>query len=218
MKTAIFVPIKLNSQRLKNKMLLPIGKKLLCQHIFNTLINVKKNLNIDIDVYCFCSDEKIKEYLPNDIIFIKRDSSLDSNETKGIDIYNSFINIVDSDIYCLCHATSPFIKMESIIKGLNKLINEDYDSSFSVSKLQTFTWFKNKPLNYDFTNVVRTQEIEPIFWETSAFYIFKKEILKKHKRRIGFKSFMVETDKVESIDIDNIEDYELARHIANNAD
>lgn len=216
MKSIIFVPIKLNSQRLENKMLLPLGEKVLCQHIFKTLVNVKKHLNVDI--YCFCSSEKIKEYLPNDVIFVKRDSSLDSNDTKGIDIYNSFVDIVDSDIYCLCHATSPFIKEESIIKGLNKLINEGYDSSFSVAKVQTFTWFKNKPLNYDFVNVVRTQEIEPIFWETSAFYIFKKEILKKYKRRIGFKPFMIETDKVESIDIDNYEDYELARHITNNAD
>ena len=216
MKIAIFVPIKLNSERLKNKMLLPLGKKILCQHIFKTLLNVKKKLNIDI--YCFCSDEKIKKYLPNDVIFIKRDSSLDSNDTKGFDIYNSFIDIVDSDIYCLCHATSPFIKEKSIIKGLDKLINEDYDSSFSVSKLKTFSWFKNKPLNYDFINVVRTQEIEPVFWETSAFYIFKKEILKIHKRRIGFKPFMVETDKIESIDIDEQEDYELARYIADVTD
>ena len=29
---------------------------------------------------------------------------------------------------------------------------------------------------------------------------------------------MIETDKVESIDIDNYEDYELARHITNNSD
>ena len=61
MKSIIFVPIKLNSQRLENKMLLPLGEKVLCQHIFKTLVNVKKHLNVDI--YCFCSSEKIKEYL-----------------------------------------------------------------------------------------------------------------------------------------------------------
>ena len=38
MKIVIFVPIKLKSERLPNKMLLPLGNKLLCQHIFNTLI------------------------------------------------------------------------------------------------------------------------------------------------------------------------------------
>ena len=212
MKIVIFVPIKLNSQRLKNKMLLPLGNKLLCQHIFDTLLNVKKE-NQEIDIYCYCSDEKIKNYLPNNIIFLKRDSSLDSNETKGIDIYKSFINAVDSDIYCLCHATSPFITKSSIIKGIDKLIKENYDSSFSVSKIQTFSWYKNKPINYDLKNVVRTQEIEPVFWETSAFYIFKKEILNKYNRRIGFNPYLIETDRIESIDIDEIEDYELANKI-----
>ena len=208
MKIVAFVPIKLNSQRLPNKMLLPLGNKLLCQHVFDTLIEVKKE--IDIVIYCYCSDEKIKKYLPNDIIFLKRDTKLDHNKTKGIDIYKSFINYINSDIYCLCHATSPFIKKDSIINGLNKLINEKYDSSFSVSKIQTFSWYNNKPLNYEFKNVVRTQDIKPVFWETSAFYIFKKSILLKYNRRIGYNPYMIETNRIESIDIDEIEDYELA--------
>ena len=214
MKIVCFVPIKLKSQRLQNKMFLPLGSKKLCQHIFDSLIEVKKKINIDI--YCYCSDEKIKEFLPKSIIFLKRDKSLDENETKGIDIYKSFIDKIDIDIYCLCHATSPFIKSESIIKGLKKLLLEEYDSSYSVSRIQTFTWYKNKPLNYNLENVVRTQEIEPIFWETSAFYIFKKEILEKYNRRIGFNSCMIETDRIESIDIDKREDYQMALNIINN--
>lgn len=212
MKIACFVPIKLNSQRLPNKMLLPLQNKPLVWHIFNTLLEVKKKYD-NFDIYCFCSDEKIKEYLPNNILFLKRDPQLDNNETKGIEIYNSFINIIDSDIYALCHATSPFIKADSIIKGLDKLIEEGHDSSFSVSKIQTFTWFDSKPLNYSFENVVRTQDINPVYYETSAFYIFKKDILKKYGRRIGFNPSLIETDRVESIDIDEKEDYELAAKI-----
>ena len=113
MKIASFVPIKLNSERLPDKMLLPIGNKLLCQHIFDILLEVKKS--IDMDIYCFCSDEKIMQYLPENIIFLKRDISLDLNETKGLDIYKSFSEKIDADIYGLFHATSPFIKSESII-------------------------------------------------------------------------------------------------------
>lgn len=211
MKISVFVPIKLNSERLPNKMLLPLGEKFLCQHIFETLIEVKKKINIDI--YCFCSDISIKKYLPYNVNLIIRNSELDSNQTKGIDIYKSFSKIIDSDIYCLCHATSPFIKKDSIIDGLKKVLEEDYDSSFSVSKIQTFAWFNNLPFNYSLENVVRTQDIKPIFWETSAFYIFKKNILEQHNRRIGFKPFKVLTDKIESIDIDEKEDYELAKKI-----
>jgi CMP-N-acetylneuraminic acid synthetase len=209
MKVVAFVPIKLKSQRLKNKMLLPLGNKVLCQIIFETLINVKKQFNDSIDIYCFCSDPKIKQFLPDGINFLERDQSLDRNETKGLDIYKSFVNKVEADTYILCHATSPFIKEKSILTGINKVLNEGYDSAFSVSEVKTFCWFKNNPLNYSFTNVVRTQDIEPIFWETSAFYIFKKDVIDQ-ERRIGNNSFMVKTDRIESIDIDEKEDYDLA--------
>ena len=168
-----------------------------------------------MDIYCFCSDEKIKEYLPENILFLERDISLDSNKTKGLDIYKSFSDKIDADIYGLFHATSPFIEPESIIIGFNKIIKENYDSSFSVSRIQTFTWYDNKPLNYNLDDIVRTQDIKPIFYETSAFYIFRNELLKKYNRRIGQNPFMVETDNIESIDIDEKKDYELAININN---
>ena len=211
MKIVCFVPIKLKSSRLPNKMLLPLGDKILCQHIFFTLLNVKKKL--DIDIYCFCSDNKIIEYLPKGIKFLKRDKKLDSNETKGMDIYKSFVNLVNADIYSLVHATSPFLKSDSMLKGLNSVINENYDSSLSVSKIQTFCWYKSKPLNYSLDNIVRTQDIDSVFYETSAFFIFKKNILINSNRRIGFKPYFVETDRIESIDIDELQDYELAKKI-----
>jgi CMP-N-acetylneuraminic acid synthetase len=211
MKPVFFVPIKLQSQRLPNKMLLKLGNKLLCQYIFDVLIEVKKK--IDIDIYCFCSDEKIKHYLPQEVLFLKRDEKLDRNETKGLEIYKSFCNLVKVDIYGLVHATSPFIKAESIIKGLENVINNSNDSSFSVSKIQTFCWYDNKILNYSLDNVVRTQDIKPVYWETSAFYIFKSEILNKLNRRIGKNPYLVETDRIESIDIDEKEDFILAEKI-----
>ena len=225
MKVVCFVPIKLKSQRLPDKMLLPLGNSLLFQHIFNTLIEVKKEVEDEVkkevedevEIYCFCSDESIKNLLPNDVNFLKRDSKLDRDETKGIEIYNSFCSQIDADIYVLCHATSPFIKSRSIINGLNKVLYEKYDSSMSVSKIQTFCWYDNKTLNYELTNVVRTQDIKPVYWETSAFYIYKSDILKTHNRRIGFNPYLVTTDRIESIDIDEREDYDLAKSIINNA-
>ena len=146
---------------------------------------------------------------------MQRDKSLDRNETKGMEINQYFINKIYGDIYLLCHATSPFIKKESIIKGLKKITNDNYDSSFSASKIQTFCWYNNKPLNYLLDNVVRTQDINPIYWETSAFYIFTNKIIKNY-RRIGDNTSIIETDRLESIDIDELQDYELCCKIINN--
>ena len=60
MKTAAFVPIRLNSQRVSGKNLRPLsGSPLMC-HILRTLTEVE---GID-EVYVYCSDERIREFLP----------------------------------------------------------------------------------------------------------------------------------------------------------
>ena len=72
-KVVAFVPIKLNSQRLANKNILPLGDQSLCWYVFNNLLRIDK---ID-EVYVFCSDEKVMNYLPKGVKFLKRDSYLD---------------------------------------------------------------------------------------------------------------------------------------------
>ena len=208
-KVCAFVPIKLRSVRLPNKMFLKLGDTYICEFIFHTLLEVKKI--IDMDIYCYCSDPEIIQHLPDGVRFLQRSKHLDSDTTKGIDIYNAFCSEVTSDIYALFHATSPFIRSDSIIKGLQSVIDGDYDSAFSCSKIQTFCWYDNSPINYKLTDVIKTQDLQPVLWETSAFYIFHSDVINEQKRRIGNKPFMVHTDKIESVDIDEYEDFKLCK-------
>jgi CMP-N-acetylneuraminic acid synthetase len=201
-----FVPIRLNSKRLLKKNLLPIGGHPLCWYIFNNLLKVKK---ID-EVYVFCSDKKIMDYVPNGVKILIRDSYLDGDLVKGFEIYKSFIELIDSDIYILAHATSPFISSKSIENSLIRVMEDYNDSALSVQRKQTFSWFNGKPLNYNPKDVPRTQDIEPVYIETSGFFIFKKNIFKDHGRRIGFNPYFQEVDYFEAIDIDTKEDYEFA--------
>lgn len=209
MKTVAFVPIRLNSKRVVGKNLKMLGKKPLMCYILDTLANIKK---ID-EVYVYCSQESIKEYLPKGVKFLKRPEFLDRDETLGKEIYEEFTKTVDADIYILAHTTSPFMKEETVENALDKILNEGYDSAFSCEKIQTFTWYDGKPLNYDLKEIPRTQTIEPIYVETSAFFMFKRDIWKVHKQRIGFKPYMAQVDKIEGVDIDWPEDFEFAEKI-----
>ncbi len=211
MKVVAFVPIKLNSSRVPHKNILEVGGRPLCYHIMDTLLKVN---HID-EVYVYCSDSKIKNYIPEGIKYLKRDEKLDQDLVKGEDIYKAFINEIDADIYILAHTTSPFTKVESIQNALNQVMFEGYDSSFSAQKIQTFTWYKGSPLNYSFTDVVRTQDIEPVLVETSGFYMFKKEIFSEHARRIGFNPYIQIVNNLEAIDIDEVEDFEFAKLVGN---
>lgn len=209
MRVAAFVPIRLNSKRVVGKNLKVLGNKPLMQYILETLKEVS---GID-DIYVYCSNDDISHQLPQDIKFLRRDATLDSDETLGKDIYDAFVKDVDADIYILAHTTSPFIKSKTIENALNEVISGRHDSSFSAQKIQTFTWFKGKPLNYDLREIPRTQTIEPIFFETSAFYIFRREVWTKQHQRIGNTPYMAIVDPIEGIDIDYPEDFEFAEKI-----
>lgn len=209
MKVVAFVPIRLNSKRVAGKNLKLLGDKPLLLYILETLVKVPQLT----DVYVYCSQESIIPYLPKGVKFLKRDSSLDSDETLGKEIYEAFVRDIDADIYMLAHTTSPFIKPETISNALEKVINEGHDSSFSAQKIQTFTWYDGKPLNYDLKEIPRTQTIEPVYVETSAFYIFKREVWTELHQRVGSRPFMAITDAIEGVDIDNPEDFDFATKI-----
>ncbi|MBE6223871.1 MAG: acylneuraminate cytidylyltransferase family protein [Bacteroidales bacterium] len=209
MKTVAFVPIRLNSKRVVGKNLKNLGNKPLMCYVLETLAKVS---GVD-DVYVYCSSEDVIPYLPEGVKYLKRPEFLDSDETLGKEIYEEFTKTIDADVYILAHTTSPFLKIETFENALNKIKNEDFDSAFSAEKVQTFTWFGGKPLNYDLKEIPRTQTIEPIYVETSAFFMFKKDVWKVHKQRIGFNPYIALVDKIEGVDIDWPEDFEFAEKI-----
>lgn len=211
MRVVAFIPIRLNSKRVAGKNLKKLGGKPLISYVTEILKSVQ---GID-EIYVYCSSKEITEYLPEGVHFLKRDESLDADNTLGKEIYDAFVKEIDADIYILSHATSPFIKAATIQNALNKVKNGENDSAFSAEKIQTFTWFKNKPLNYALKNIPRTQDLEPVYVETSAFFIYRKEVWTNLKQRIGEKPYIALVDKIEGVDIDTPEDFEFAQKIVN---
>ncbi len=210
MKVVAYIPVKLNNQRLPGKNLLPLGDMRVCDYIFSAISAVD---GID-ERYVFCSDESIKEFLPAAITFLKRDSRLDGNQVKTMEIIHSFIERVDADIYILTHVTSPFLQSSSIETALNKVKYEGFDSAFCVERVQSLCWFRSKPLNYNIEDIPRTQDIDPVLVETNGFYIFRKEVATDQNCRIGKNPYIFEVNHFEAADIDTAQDYEFAELIA----
>ena len=209
MKRVAFVPIRLNSQRVEGKNLRELGGRPLMTYLLKTLTQVE---NID-EVYLYCSNPDVQQYLPEGVKFLQRDERLDSNTTLGEEIYDAFTSEVDADIYILAHATSPFIRTATIADAVARVESGEYDSAFSAERVQTFAWWDGKPLNYSLDRVPRTQDLEPVYVETSAFFVFEREVWQGKRRRIGERPYMAVTDRIESMDIDNPDDFLLAEAI-----
>lgn len=209
MKIVAMVPIKLNSERVKDKNIrLFFGGKPLIQFILEALVQSKL---ID-EIYVYCSDERIKNYLIKGVKFLKRPEILDGNSSNCNDIIREFMKEVQADVYVVSHATAPFTKTESIDRCIESVVNDEkYDSAFTVEKIQTFMWGNGKPINFDPDHFPRTQDLNPIYMETSGAFVFPKYVFEKYNRRIGGSPCLVEVDNFESCDIDTEYDMTVAQ-------
>lgn len=212
MKTVAVVPMKLNNRRLPQKNIKAFTNgEPLCRYILSTLLKVE---GID-EVYVYCSDPVITDYIPEGVKYLKRSASLDLDTTKMNEVLECFARDVPADVYVMTHTTAPFISAESISKGLRAVLSGDHDSAFAVKKLQDFLWKDGKPFNYQLDNIPRTQDLPPFYEETSGFYIYRSEIITDMHRRIGNTPYLVEVGEIEAIDIDEPEDFEIADAVYN---
>ncbi len=210
MKIAALVPVKLNSRRLPNKNFLMLGNRPLSHYIFDTLLKI----DCISSVYCYTSQRQILQLLPKGVKLLPRPSRLDQDHVSGNQLFDYAISKLDSyDILVLCHPTGPYISAGSILSGINSIINDNHDSALSVERHASYAWLNNSPLNYTPSQMKQTQDLEPVYTETSGFYIFTKESYKINKSRIGLNPCFIEVSQREAVDIDNPSDFVYAEHL-----
>lgn len=210
MKNVALIPVKLNSKRVPGKNTKPFfdGTPLMT-FIQKTCLAAK---NID-DVFIYCSDDAVKPYVLPGVTFLKRPEYLDGDTINANDFIREFMKEVDADIYVNAHTTSPFAKTETVEELVEKVASGEYDSAFCAEPLRTFMWENGKPVNFDPDHFPRTQDLPLIYGETSIAYVFTKESFLKHNRRLGSKPFIKEVSRIEAMDIDYPEDFEMANAV-----
>ena len=196
----------MNNERLPGKNTKMLGGKPLIQYQLENLLQLE---GID-SVNVFCSNEALKPYLPQGVNFVKRPAELDLPTANFSQIFDAFAKQFDADIYVFDHATAPFVSVETIKECINAVLGGEYDSAFCATKIQDFLWQDGKPLNFDATNVPRSQDIKPIYRETSGVYVFTREVWHTLHRRIGNHPYVKEVSFKEAVDINNPEDFQLA--------
>ncbi len=211
MKTVAFVPVKLNNQRLpgKNTRAFDDGTALIT-HFLRTLVEVRR---FD-ELYVFCSDPQIERYLVPGVTYLQRPAFLDTQEATPQHIIEQFMKRVDADIYAVCHCTAPFVTREHIEQCVEAVQSGAYDSAFTGERIQRLLWtWQRQPMNFRPDDIPRTQDLDPLYSEVSAAYVFTREVFVRLRRRVGLKPCIVEVQGPECIDIDQPEDFEIANAV-----
>ncbi|MFW6122196.1 MAG: cytidylyltransferase domain-containing protein [Petrotogales bacterium] len=209
MKRVAFIPIRMNSKRVKNKNVRVLkGRPLFCW-----AAETLDKLNIPVYIYTNSEDilSACLDFNPRNITFLHRPEHLDSDKTKGIDIYQQFAKDIPADIYLLAHCTSPFVSENTYRVMLDSVKCLPHKSALTVEKIQTFAWYEKKPLNFELPRI-QTQLLKPVIIETSAAYVYKRDVVEGGTRSCDFPK-LVETKYPETIDIDTEEDLRIAEDV-----
>lgn len=213
MEIVALLPMKGNSERVPNKNLRLFNGRPLYHVVLSELLKSKYITKVVINT----DSDKIKEdahkHFPS-IIIVDRPKEIQGDFVPMNDIIAYDMNQVAAEVYVQTHSTNPLLLAKTLDKGIEMFLSarETNDSVFSVTRLQTRLYWKDgKPVNHNPAELLRTQDLPPLFEENSNFYIFTRDsFYEAGKKRIGAKPLMIEVDKLEAADIDEPQDFIIA--------
>ena len=129
--------------------------------------------------------------------------------------------IIEDDIlsdegnnFLMTHTTNPLISIKTLSNAIDIFKNRDknqYDSLYSATKFQgRFYYDESIAINHNPSELLRTQDLPPVYLENSCLYLFEKSSFLETKTRIGKKPILFETPQLESVDIDTEDEWYLA--------
>jgi len=213
MKITALLPMKAHSERVSNKNIKDFCGRPLYHAVLSSLLQSKY-----IDKVIINTDSIIiKEDAPKNferVIIVDRPKEIQGDFVSMNEIIAYDLSKIDGEHFLHTHSTNPLLRAETIdvaIETYFKNLNE-FDSLFSVTRLQARLYWKDgSPINHNPNELLRTQDLPPVYEENSNLYIFSKTSFANAGRsRIGRKPKMFEISKIEAIDIDEPEDWEVA--------
>ena len=213
------LPMKAHSSRVPGKNFRELSGKPLFRWILDTLLAVDEisKVVINTDARSILNDNGLEE--SDRIVIRDRKQELCGDEVSMNLVLEDDVNAVPADVYLMTHTTNPLLSVDTIRNALAKFkkhfeANEN-DSLFTVNKIQTRFYREDcSPVNHDPDNLIPTQELEPWYEENSNLYIFTRDSFLQTNARIGKKPLMYEVPKMESVDIDEQDDWDMAEALA----
>ena len=212
-KITALLPMRHNSERIPGKNYRAFAGKPLYHHIVGSLLACPyiSEICIDTDSPFILSDAEA--HFPVRLIHRPEHLCDDKEPMNNILLYD--VTQMEADFYLQTHSTNPLLPTETMSAAIETFLKPgDHDSLFGVSRLQTRLYDRQgHPLNHDPDILLRTQDLEPVYEENSALYIFSGNVLEKKKNRIGYRPLLFEVDSEEAIDIDEELDFIFAEFL-----
>jgi len=204
------------SERVKGKNYRDIAGKPLYHWIISTLLECTYISNVVVDTDSPVIMEGLEKHFPT-VIRLKRPDHLVDGSISMNTILLHDTDQVPADYYLQTHSTNPVLSTKTITAAIQDFLSkrDTHDSLFSVTRLQTRLYDANgHAVNHNPKELLRTQDLPPIFEENSCIYIFSRQNLETHNHRIGPNPIMfVVPNAQEALDIDEELDFQFCHFV-----
>jgi CMP-N-acetylneuraminic acid synthetase len=214
-----FVPMRHHSERVPGKNYRPFNGRPLFHHIVATLLELDRVTEVVVDTDSPTVKDQVADVFPS-VRVIDRPTRLLGGHVPMTEVLRHDASVVPSEWYLQTHTTNPLLRPSTIEAALDRMEASLHsnDSLFSVTRWQTRLYDADgEPMNHDPRELVRTQDLPPVYEENSNLYIFTDQLIASG-RRIGHHPVLFEVDRLEAVDIDEERDFVLAealgRHLA----
>ncbi len=214
------LPMKAHSERVPRKNFRPLAGKPTVRWILDTLLAVDA---VDLVVINTDARRELDEVGVRDserVLIRDRRAEICGDMVSMNLVLADDVAAVPADRYLMTHTTNPLLQARTIERALERFDDESErcDSLFTVNRIQTrFYDGSGEPVNHDPNNLIRTQDLEPWFEENSCLYLFTAESFAATNARIGRRPLLFETPRLESTDIDDMEDWFAAEALLEKA-
>ena len=208
------IPVRAGSRRLPNKNILPFGDTNLLIHKIRQLKQVPT-----IDYVVVSSDSDIMLGMARDegVLTHKRAPEYCDEKTKTFnEVVRNVAENVRGDILMWAPCVCPLTSVDSYTLGLSffceKVLNaKKYDSVISGKKFKEYLFDEHGPVNWDPEHHGPSQQLPE--WKTiiNGFYIANRSDMIKWSYLYGKNPYVYILDKKEAVDIDDAEDFAIAK-------
>lgn len=208
------VPMKGHSERVSSKNVRSLGGKPLFYHILESLESAKYVYEIIVDTDSPQIMSLIEKNFPK-VNVIERPQYLLGDKVPMTPIIEYDIKYAKTEHFFQTHATNPLLKTSTIdhaIKTYFEGLEGGFDSAMGITRYQTRFYDNYKhPINHNPEVMIPSQDMSPLYEDNSNFYINSIENFLKNKNRVGSNPIFIEVSKLENIDIDEEEDFLIAK-------
>jgi N-acylneuraminate cytidylyltransferase len=208
------IPVRAGSRRLPNKNILPFGDTNLLVHKIRQLKMVPA---IDHVVVSSDSDIMLSMAQNEGVLTHKRAPEYCDEKTKTFnEVVRNVAENVSDDILMWAPCVCPLTTVDSYtlalkIFGEKVLKAKEYDSVISGKKFKEYLFDEQGPVNWNPEHHVPSQQLPE--WKTiiNGFYIASRSDMIKWSYLYGKNPYVYILDKKEAVDIDDAEDFAIAK-------